>query len=725
MDGNILNSKLLDSQAQADTSLALPRPASAESSLRSESTGRTRRVQEQVRLTLQNSKKGRSNSNKAEYGGLDDADGDNSNTKVNGSEYRRLHLEDSRSQRRYRQADASPTPCQKSSPDLSNYPISLRALLPVSEQHMNWVGALLDTHNPAQQHTLSKFRGTVPRPFMSRPGISPRQSVRAKSLSGSPAVLQSPGNTWSHSVVKYHKQTVQRGVNRVPVSTHLDGGPTAAGFRRLTESKRDGQQKSLPVVRAAKKPPKMTMAVALCNLTQNNEEVLIRAARYIQRECLHGFEARTKVYNCNGIQSLLLLLQYDNEEVQCAAAGALRNVVYTHNENKTVLKTNDNLTKILEALQNSRHKETIVELAGLLWNLSSDDTIKELFSSRFLRIITKSILVPSSSLHAADNPKDEMIADPRAFCCATGCLRNLSSAGPNVRKDMRKCEELIDSLAYYIQGTVASGSPNDESTEHCACILQNLTYEAEFDYTSQTTEKHQEPEQDVAPKKTTVGCLNIFSAKPMKNVEAENDAENRRLLLVGKDPQGANWLWSNAAVRLYLALVALSKKKSTRQAGLGALQNLTARKEKISEFVALTIVEITENLQKIKVLLDEDSLLQEQTICLIKNLCNYPQHHDVIFNTLLPVLKMLHCKPGEGTKEIVFHILAKLSLNNVTKARYIIKDEAVQSMLSDDQEGKAENAANNLRCILWNLKDLHKDLREFNIAKPLKKTKGQ
>ncbi|KAM4523924.1 plakophilin-2-like [Fundulus diaphanus] len=333
----------------------------------------------------------------------------------------------------------------------------------------------------------------------------------------------------------------------------------------------------------------MTMTEALRNLSQVNEEVLITAARYIQHECLRGNEARTTVFNCNGIQRLLSLLKYNNEEVQCAAAGALRNVVYTNNRNKTELKTSDGLTKILNALQRSHHKETIVELAGLLWNLSSDDTIKELFSSRFLHIITKYILVPSSSLHAADNPKHEMIADPRAFCCATGCLRNLSSAGPNVRKEMRKCEELIDSLAYYMQGTVASGNPNDESTEHCACILQNLTYQVEFDYTSQTTEKRQEPEQDVATKKTTVGCLHILSAKPMKDVVAVNDAENGRLQLVEQDPQGADWLWSKAAVRLYLSLVARSKQKSTRKAALGALQNLTAGKEKARQMVNLWV----------------------------------------------------------------------------------------------------------------------------------------
>lgn len=38
----------------------------------------------------------------------------------------------------------------------------------------------------------------------------------------------------------------------------------------------------------------------------------------------------------------------------------------------------------------------------------------------------------------------------------------MSSAGPEGRKKMRECNGLIDSLVYYIQGTIADHEPNDK-----------------------------------------------------------------------------------------------------------------------------------------------------------------------------------------------------------------------------------------------------------------------
>lgn len=40
--------------------------------------------------------------------------------------------------------------------------------------------------------------------------------------------------------------------------------------------------------------------------------------------------------------------------------------------------------------------------------------------------------------------------------------RNLSSAGRYVREGMRNCDNLIDSLIYYIRGTVANRKMDDK-----------------------------------------------------------------------------------------------------------------------------------------------------------------------------------------------------------------------------------------------------------------------
>lgn len=70
------------------------------------------------------------------------------------------------------------------------------------------------------------------------------------------------------------------------------------------------------------------------------------------------------MYYLRGIGKLLQLLDSDNEVVQCAAAGALRNVVYQSSENKMEVKENDGLAKILLPLKSSRNLETRRELTG-------------------------------------------------------------------------------------------------------------------------------------------------------------------------------------------------------------------------------------------------------------------------------------------------------------------------------------------------------------------------
>lgn len=40
--------------------------------------------------------------------------------------------------------------------------------------------------------------------------------------------------------------------------------------------------------------------------------------------------------------------------------------------------------------------------------------------------------------------------------------RNMSSAGPDGRKVMRRCDGLIDSLVHYVRGTIADYQPDDK-----------------------------------------------------------------------------------------------------------------------------------------------------------------------------------------------------------------------------------------------------------------------
>lgn len=49
-----------------------------------------------------------------------------------------------------------------------------------------------------------------------------------------------------------------------------------------------------------------------------------------------------------------------------------------------------------------------------------------------------------------------------AFCLFVFPDRNMSSAGPDGRKVMRRCDGLIDSLVHYVRGTIADYQPDDK-----------------------------------------------------------------------------------------------------------------------------------------------------------------------------------------------------------------------------------------------------------------------
>ncbi|MED6246604.1 hypothetical protein ATANTOWER_020583 [Ataeniobius toweri] len=295
--------------------------------------------------------------------------------------------------------------------------------------------------NSAQQNAFSeKSRdgatcAPIPPPRMYRSNLL-RHSGSAKYPSASIAFQQSSRDTWSprQSVVKHDQHTAQRVMHRMSGPTQQDRG--FAWQANVSQRQKSNlpvlhnmevdmrwQEETPPSQKSVKKPVEMTLYRALNLLKDFDEERLISAAKYIQTQCFQEDEPRNTVFIMNGVEKLLPLLKNDSEEVQCAAAGALRNVVYMNNKSKEVVKETEGLPVILKALANTRNKETISHLAALLWNLSSDDTIKELFNTKFLNIITKSAVVPGSGMSVAENPKDEMIGDPKAFYFATGCLR--------------------------------------------------------------------------------------------------------------------------------------------------------------------------------------------------------------------------------------------------------------------------------------------------------------
>uniref|UniRef100_A0A8C9YK04 Plakophilin 2 n=1 Tax=Sander lucioperca TaxID=283035 RepID=A0A8C9YK04_SANLU len=542
------------------------------------------------------------------------------------------------------------------------------------------------------------------------------------------------GSRWDHNqtIVKQDKNTMQgqSGDMMLGAIQPQEGLSWLAQIRRsvnsyppsVTSVEVDmGRQMELPIqqihaqniitLKSENKPPEMTLERAVNLLTQDNEEMLICAASHIQNQCFKSGDAKKMVYYLRGIGKLLHLLCNDNEEVQRVAAGALRNVVYQSSENKMEVKENDGLATILRALKSSRDVETRRQLTGLLWNLSSHDLLKEHLSKEVLSVLTKSVLVPSSGLSEGENPKDELLADADAFHNATGCLRNLSSAGPDGRKAMRECENFIDSLVYYIRGAVADKT-DDESTENCVCILHNLSYQIEAELPKRYTLDLRESRQNLAPKQKAVGCFAYRSAKITEHLERQCP-----LLEEKANPRGMEWLWSTITIRMYLSLMARSVRQYTQEAAIGALQNITAGKGAPSPSLLFN----GENgLQHVKKMLEEgESNVKRTAISLIKNLSRYQKlHPDIVKQGLSELVWMLPNddtgteQPTEVTASLC-HTLINLCQSDRQHVRAIVNRGALPKIIniSSKDNGHGPTRAGQAACILlhtmWKHSDLH------------------
>uniref|UniRef100_A0A8C7PKU8 Plakophilin 2 n=1 Tax=Oncorhynchus mykiss TaxID=8022 RepID=A0A8C7PKU8_ONCMY len=464
------------------------------------------------------------------------------------------------------------------------------------------------------------------------------------------------------------------------------------------------------VVKPESKVPELTLERAVNLLGQENEEMQITAASFIQNQCFNSADAKKMVFYLHGIPRLIKLLQSDSEELERIAAGALRNVVFESSENKMEVKDNKGVAPALCLLRRSRDIETRRQLTGLLWNLSSHDLLKEHLSKEALEILTTSVLVPCSGLSEGENPKDAMLADPDTFYNATGCLRNISSTGPEGRKAMRQCENLIDSLVYYIRGTIADYKPDDKSTENCVCILHNLSYQMEMELPQKFASELHESRLNLAPKTKTPGCFGS------PRFSLTNRLEPKRPLLEEKgSPCGIEWLWSAITVRMYLSIMARSICPYTQEAAIGALQNITAGNGLVSQAIAHTIVQ-RENglLQAMKMLQEGGMVVKKTAVSLLCNISRYRELHYLSLDfTDLPI---------EVTVSLC-HILINLSQDETQHVRAIVNHGALPKIIniSAKDNGFGPTRAGQAACILlhsmWSHSELHRAYRKAGYRK--------
>ncbi|XP_060885420.1 plakophilin-2 isoform X2 [Labrus mixtus] len=733
-----------------DTSLALPAQPTPTSSTWEKSNDRSLRVQQQVQLTLaRKAKKSVSNGSvhlqKNTTKSFDAPDGPLPNMKVRESLTSLNHV-----WRPPRRVEVSPP----LSPETPRSRLTYSTHRYATYSHPGPVqfhrgGTLRDYTSDSFQRYAFSEAPCIRRPLASTStlgsfrGRSLRQPVFAN------AAFQQSGDygpPWGHTQtnVKQEKESVQGQSGDMML---VDKQPDE-GFSWLARVRRSGQRlhrlnsyppsvtsmevdmgrqmdvappvqqiqaQNIMTLKSENKLPEMTIERAMKLLEEKNEETLICAAGYIQNQCFRSAEAKKMVFYLRGIGKLLQLVRSEDEEVQCVGAGALRNVVYQSAENKMEVKDNNGLATILRALNSSRDVETRRELTGLLWNLSSHDLLKECLSREALSILTQSVLVPSSGISEGENPKDELLADHGVFHNATGCLRNLSSAGPDGRKAMRDCENLIDSLVYYIRGAIADHKTDDKSTENCVCILHNLSYQMEAELPKKYTRELGESRQNLAPKPKPVGCFAYRSASIPEHLERQSP-----LLEEKANPSGIEWLWSTITIRMYLSLIARSVRHQTQEAAIGALQNITAGSGAVAEAITFTVVQRENGLQHINKILEEGERDVKRTaVSLIKNLSRYQELHPDIVNQVLPeVVRMLPHDdtgtdlPTELTASLL-HILMILSQSEPQHVRAIVNQGALPRIIniSSKDNGFGPTRAGQAACVLlhtmWRHSDLH------------------
>ncbi|KAM4615642.1 plakophilin-2 [Polymixia lowei] len=759
-----------------DTSLALP---GEEKIMKVHSNERSLRVQQQVQLTLARRVK-RTTSNgsvhlqKNTTRNHDQRDGPLLNMKVNGMGFSDQSLSRAHVQRPSRRVEVSPVP----SPQLPRAPVSYGTLrfgtctLPGPGQ------------TPATRPLLDRSFGSD---SFHRYAFSevPCSSTRLQASTYAARVSQAPSfrnkstkqaarppprlaeasfqrSSSSGSFQSPRQINFQRETNSVPRQAgyaSLGASQHAEGLAWLAQIRREGQElvkqnsyppsmasmdddmtrkmkAALPIQqtqiqnvmappKSESKAPELTLERAVNLLTQDNEDTLIYAASFIQSQCFNSPDAKKMVFYLHGIPKLLHLLESDSEDVQRFAAGALRNVVFQSNENKMEVKENNGLATVLRVLKSSQDVETRRQLTGLLWNLSSHDLLKEHLSNEALPILTKMVLVPCSGISEGENPKDELLADQDVFHNATGCLRNVSSAGPDGRKAMRECENLIDSLVYYIRGTIADYKPDDKSTENCVCILHNLSYEIEAELPQRYIRDLHQSRQNLAPKAKTPGCFGYRSARIAEHLERQCP-----LLEEKANPHGIEWLWSAITVRMYLSLMARSVCHSTQEAAIGALQNITAGSGMVTEAIAHTIVQRENGLQQVRKMLQEGKGDVKRTaVSLLRNLTRYRELHTDIVKQLLPELVGLlpgsnkdTDQPTEVTVSLC-HIFINLSQNETQNVKAIINHGALPKIinLSNKDNGYGPTRAGQAACILlhsmWKHSDLHGSYRKAGYRK--------
>uniref|UniRef100_A0A8C2RMJ9 Plakophilin-1 n=1 Tax=Capra hircus TaxID=9925 RepID=A0A8C2RMJ9_CAPHI len=378
----------------------------------------------------------------------------------------------------------------------------------------------------------------------------------------------------------------------------------------------------------------LTIPKAVQYLSSQDEKCQAIGAYYIQHTCFQDESAKQQVYQLGGICKLVDLLRSPNQNVQQAAAGALRNLVFRSTANKLEARRQNGIREAVSLLRRTGNTEIQKQLTGLLWNLSSTDELKEELIAEALPVLADRVIIPFSGWCDGNSNLPREPVDPEVFFNATGCLRNLSSADAG-RQTMRSYTGLIDSLMAYVQNCVAANRCDDKSVENCMCVLHNLSYRLDAEVPTRYRQLEYSARNAYTDKSST-GCFSNKSDRMMNNNYDCPLPEEE------PNPKGSSWLYHSDAIRTYLNLMGKSKKDATLEACAGALQNLTASKGLMSSGMSQLIGLKEKGLPHIARLLQSgNSDVVRSGASLLSNMSRHPALHRVMGAQVFPEVTRL------------------------------------------------------------------------------------
>ncbi|XP_077125626.1 catenin delta-2 isoform X13 [Ranitomeya variabilis] len=319
------------------------------------------------------------------------------------------------------------------------------------------------------------------------------------------------------------------------------------------------------------------------------------AAAYLQHLCFGDNKIKAEIRRQGGIQLLVDLLDHRMTDVHRSACGALRNLVYgkANDDNKIALKNCGGIPALVRLLRKTTDLEIRELVTGVLWNLSSCDALKMPIIQDALAVLTNAVIIPHSGWENSilQDDRKKQLHSSQVLRNATGCLRNVSSAGEEARRRMRECDGLTDALLFVIQSALGNNEIDSKTVENCVCIMRNLSYRLAAE-TSQgqqigTDELDGLLCGDTNSKDTeSSGC---WGKKKKKKKSLDQWGGVGPFPECADPPKGIQMLWHPSIVKPYLILLSECSNPDTLEGAAGALQNLAAGSWKWSIYIRAAV----------------------------------------------------------------------------------------------------------------------------------------